>query len=209
MHRITFLRHGESIGNIKGCIQGQVDFPLTDKGREQAAMLAELWRTDEVRYDLIISSTLLRARQTAETISAALGNPLEFDPIWQERSFGTLEGKQLSEVEGYEPPVDYFHPYNVIGDYGESQLDLYTRACQAVQGLVRRPAGRYLIVSHGAMLNKVFYAIIGLTPQGNYKSPIFRLGNTAYVNMTYDPIERQWSFLEFRNQVNTFYTKID
>jgi 2,3-bisphosphoglycerate-dependent phosphoglycerate mutase len=125
---------------------------------------------------------------------------LEVDPIWIERSFGQLEGLLLDEIDHIQPPIDYYHPYLAIGATGESQTDLYLRASQAIQSLLRRPPGCYLIVSHGAMLNKVFYAIFGITPAGHYNSPVFPLGNMAFASISYNPEARQWLFHSLVNQ---------
>ncbi len=69
MHYITLLRHGESEGNTSGVLQGQSDYPLTTLGFEQAQRLALYWKANQVKFDLIISSPLLRASQTAEIIA--------------------------------------------------------------------------------------------------------------------------------------------
>ena len=65
---ITFLRHGESVGNAESRWQGQADFPLTDRGREQAQALAARLQAEEVVAGY--SSPARRARTTAEALSA-------------------------------------------------------------------------------------------------------------------------------------------
>lgn len=195
MYLLTFLRHAESEGNTQKILQGQVDSPLTSQGLEQARQLAERWKHHSVSFDRIISSPLQRARQTAEVLGAVLGLEVELDLLWMERSFGRLEGQRYEDIEQLEPPVDYFAPYEAIGQTGESQVDLYLRACQALQKLLRRPEGSYLVVSHGAILGKVVYAIFGITPQGHYNSPLIRLGNLTYLQVSYDPSLRQWHWL--------------
>jgi 2,3-bisphosphoglycerate-dependent phosphoglycerate mutase len=183
-YTLTFLRHGESEGNAAGIIQGQLDYPLTEKGRQQARALAQLWQTQQVMFDYVIASPLQRARHTAEAVAAALNLPLEIDPAWLERSFGVGEGKNPEEIRRQNPKVDFHHPFYSIAEGGESALDLYLRASAALQTIMRRPAGRYLIVSHGAILNMAIYAVMGLAPQGHIGSPRFRFGNTAYTTWT-------------------------
>jgi 2,3-bisphosphoglycerate-dependent phosphoglycerate mutase len=197
LHEFVLLRHAESEGNAQEYLQGQFDSPLTELGREQSVRLAARWKALGVSFDRIICSPLLRARQTAEPLISTFAAPLELDPIWAERSFGRLEGVPFTTINEMQPPVDYFDPYAAVGGTGESQVDLYLRACQGLQKLVRLPAGCYLVISHGAILGKVLYAALGITPQGHYKSPVFRFGNLAYVHLVYDAAERQWSWLEF------------
>ena len=198
-HRITFLRHAESEGNATGKLQGQSDVPLTVNGLDQARQLAARWQSLGLYFDLAISSPLQRARLTAETVTAALNAPLILDPTWTERDFGGLEGQEFALLRQASQPVDFYHPYDSIGETGESMVDVYRRALLAVQGLLRRPPGRYLVVSHGAFLTRVMYVILGITPQGHYNSPIFFLGNTAYLNLTYDSDRRQWRWFGFNN----------
>jgi 2,3-bisphosphoglycerate-dependent phosphoglycerate mutase len=198
-HEITLLRHGESTGNIERRIQGHIDFPLSDDGRDQAEGLARRWHKEGVEFDLIITSTLQRAQDTAQIIAQTLGVPIEENPIWVERYFGSLEGELLDEAVANDPNLDFFQPYTRLGGEGESQIDLYARAIKAVQELIHKPPGNYLVVSHGAIMNKVLYAILGITPQGNYNSPIFPFGNIAYFKLGYHADTRQWFLYEFIN----------
>ena len=199
MHYITLLRHGESEGNSNGVLQGQADYPLTPAGLVQADRLACIWKSEGARFNLIICSPLSRARQTAEIIATTLGVSIKFDHAWKERNFGRLQGAILSELDHSDPPVDFFHPFDSIGGDGESQLDLYTRAALAIQALIRLPDGSYLVVSHGGILNKALYAIMGITPQGHYNSPIFHFGNTGYAQFRYNSASRQWAVLCLNN----------
>jgi broad specificity phosphatase PhoE len=201
---ITLLRHGESEGNATEIIQGQADYHLTQKGIQQSRELAARWQAIQSNnegplFETIIASPLIRARQTAEIIARQLDLPMELDSIWIERGFGKLDGLPLDKILKIEPKVDFYHPYNPPSEGGESAIDLFLRASHALKGVLLRPAGPYLIVSHGAILNMVVYAILGITPHGHYNSPRFRFGNTAYANFTYDPEKRRWHLLSFEN----------
>jgi broad specificity phosphatase PhoE len=202
MHFIILLRHGESEGNQSGLIQGQSDYPLTSAGIEQVQQLASYWKSMEMHIDLIISSPLQRTSQTAEIIANFLKVPIEFDPAWKERNFGHLQGAELQEIDQRTPPLDFFHPYEPIGGNGESQLDLYIRASQALQKIIRQPAGSYLVVSHGGILNKALYVIMGITPQGHYNSPIFHFGNTGYAQLRYNYSSRQWAVISLNSHLD-------
>lgn len=202
MYLITLLRHGESEGNLSGVLQGQSDYSLTPAGVEQAQRLASFWKSEDMKFDLIVSSPLLRASQTAKIIAESLKVPVEYDPDWKERNFGCLQGAALHEIDQQVPPVDFFHPYEPIGGNGESQMDLYARASQALQKIIRQPSGSYLVVSHGGILNKALYVIMGITPQGHYNSPIFHFGNTGYAQFRYNSSSRQWAVLSLNRQLS-------
>ncbi len=192
---VTLLRHGESEGNAAGFHQGQSDFPLNTTGKEQSQALARRWQKEEAHFDLVISSPLARARETAEIIIAALEIPLEFDPNWMERNNGLLAGLHPDEAAQRYPRPAFMHPYQAIGETGESQWELYLRAGLAVQTLLNHPPGRFLIVSHGGILNMAMYAILGIIPQANFSGPRFRFGNTAFATLSYLKSEHKWTVL--------------
>jgi len=197
---ITLLRHGQSIGNANGYHQGQADFPLTETGLAQARALANRWQSEGETFDQIISSPLVRARETAEVIASTLDNALELDELWMERRAGHLEGLHIEEaVERYPRPA-FIHPYMPMGETGESQWELFLRAGRAVQDLLMRPPGRYLVVSHGGILNMVLYVILGLTPQANYQGAQFRFRNTSFTKLTYTPEVHRWLLESLNDQ---------
>lgn len=189
---ITLLRHGESVGNANGYYQGQSDFPLTEKGEQQAKALAHRWKNEAVIFDRIISSPLARARQTAQIIANGLAAPLEFNSDWMERNNGVLDGVKAEEAGELYPRPAFIHPFQPIGFSGETQWELYLRAGRAVQELLHRPPGRYLVVSHGGLLNMVLYVALSIVPQANFQGPHFRFHNTAFARLEYTPSQHDW-----------------
>ncbi len=190
---IIFLRHGESVGNAESRWQGQADYPLTDKGRQQAQALAERWLTEKRAFDYIISSPLSRASETAEIIRAALNLPVEADPIWAERYIGEVAGLTNDEVKRRFPDRGFTNPFSaIIENEGEGDWELYLRAGQALQGLLRRAPGKYLVVSHGGLLNQIMYAVVGVSPQANSSGPRFRFKNTGFAHVVYYPNSHRW-----------------
>lgn len=190
--QFTFLRHGESVGNAEARWQGQSDYPLTDKGRAQAQALAERWRSEGVKFDLAVASPLGRARETAEIVAAALNVKLELDPIWMERDIGEMEGLTAEEVR-QKPHPPYVTPYDSIGGDGEGDWELFLRAGQALHDLIRRPAGSYLIVSHGGLLNQLMHAIVGVAPHVDPSGVRFRFENTSFARAIYFPHQHRWA----------------
>jgi broad specificity phosphatase PhoE len=191
-HQFTFLRHGESVANHDGIIQGHLDYPLSELGRQQAEARAEAWASEPRTYNLIVSSPLMRASQTASILSARLKIPIELDPVWKERHLGHAQGVPvesfLTDSRGRSPRP----PFSVAYGDGEGTWDLYLRAATAVQKLVRRPPGRYLIVSHGSMLNAALRAALGLAPVPGL-APRFDLGNCGYAELAMDA-DGAWTF---------------
>lgn len=208
VYHFVFLRHGESIGNAQARWQGQSDYPLTEKGRAQAQALAERWKSEGAKFDLIIASPLGRAKETAEIIAPAVGAPMEFDPILLERHIGEMEGLTAEEVRK-RPQPPYITPYDAIGGAGEGDWALFLRAGQALHSLLRRPAGSYLIVSHGGLLNQLMNAIIGIAPHVDPSGVRFRFENTAFARVTYYPYQHRWTIdaLNDRGHLNSLHSE--
>ena len=188
----TFLRHGESTGNAESRWQGQSDYPLNARGRAQANALAKRWKAEGVKFDLALSSTLMRARETAEIITSMLKVPLEFEEIWLERDIGEMEGLTSSEVQ-QRPRPPYITPYDSIGGDGEGDWALFLRAGQALHSLLKRPAGSYLIVSHGGLLNQLMHAIVGVAHHADPSGVRFRFENTSFAQVMYIPHQHRWA----------------
>ena len=190
---ITLLRHGESVGNAESRWQGQADFPLTDMGREQARALAGRWKNEKVKFDLVITSPLVRAKETAEIIAVALNVTIELEPLWLERDNGDFSGLTAHEVRQNFPRSQFSTPYDSVGGDGEGNWELFLRAGQALQSLLKHEPARYLIVSHGGLLNQFMHAVIGVAPQANNSGTRFRFSNTAFAQLMYYPHQHRWA----------------
>ena len=99
--RIVVVRHGRTAYNHEDRWQGQLDIPLDDVGRHQAALMGpEVGSLDPVA---IVSSDLARARDTAAAIASTTGLSLSFDPRLREINAGQWEGLTGSEVRARFP----------------------------------------------------------------------------------------------------------
>lgn len=191
-YRIILLRHGQSEGNVQGVLQGQTEYPLSSYGRDQVRALAARWIQECVTFDTIITSPLTRARQTADIIAAAIATPIEENSDWMERNNGRLAGLKPEEIESQRIRPPFIHIYEPVGETGESQWELFLRAGRAVQSLMHRPPGSYLVVSHGGILNLAMYAVLGIIPHANLHGPRFRFYNAAFAKLEYNPGRHTW-----------------
>jgi broad specificity phosphatase PhoE len=194
---VTFLRHGKSVGNAEDRFQGHADFPLTDKGRIQVRSLAERWQVEGVTFDQCIASPLLRARQSAEIICAVLKIPIELDPAWMEINNGLVSGLTLEQAALVSPRPDFMTPYTHFWETGESRWELYLRAGRAIQYILDRSPGCYLVAAHGGVLNMALYAILGIPVQADSGGPRFMFHNTTFSTFTYEPESHNWRMLQF------------
>ncbi len=142
---LCLVRHGESEWNYEKRIQGQLDPALTDLGRRQAQAVAE--RLAQGEWDLLYSSDLSRARETAEHISRALGLEVQLRTILRERNQGKLEGLLSADARNRYPDFD-------APEVGRETADqLKARAAKGIGELLAEGAGKRLIaVCHGGLI---------------------------------------------------------
>ena len=89
-HTVTLVRHGQTASSARSAYSGRSDIPLTDTGREQALRVAR--RLASAGVDAVVSSPLIRARDTAQAIADAGGAPLILDERLTEVDYGPFEG---------------------------------------------------------------------------------------------------------------------
>ncbi|GAB6089317.1 histidine phosphatase family protein [Spirochaeta dissipatitropha] len=96
--RVYIVRHGESEGNSQGILQGQKDYPLSELGRQQSKSAAE--HLSDLGIELVLSSPLLRTRETADIITAANEYPAAIlDDRLMELDTGIFTGMTIREIE--------------------------------------------------------------------------------------------------------------
>ncbi|MBC7171363.1 MAG: histidine phosphatase family protein [Polyangiaceae bacterium] len=183
--RVSFVRHGESVANVRGEWQGHGDAPLSPRGLEQAAALGERLRT--VPFDWYESSDLIRARNTGET----LGKPLRLNRAFREIHLGAWEGLTRAEVaERFPEEVAALRagqPVRIGG--GESWEDLYVRTSAALDELKARlePGQHAVVFSHGGVVTTVFSGLLGV--RGRRPFPIGHVLNTAWSTARFEGSE--------------------
>lgn len=153
MKKLYFIRHGLSEANKAGIWSGQSETPLSAEGREQARQAGK--KAQGLDIDLIVSSPLGRARETAEIVAKEIGYPAErimFSDLLKERSWGDLEGTEHSSV-GADVELDKIP--NI-----ETGEQLLRRASQALGYLEGLPAEHILVVSHGTIGRAIRHHII-------------------------------------------------
>lgn len=161
MTTLLLARHGQSDWNAARRWQGFADRPLTERGRAEAAALAE--RLADIALDAVYSSDLGRARETAEEVARAQGLEVTQDPRLREVNVGSWEGLTREEAEQRFP--EGFRRWRAGGtgwDDGETYGEMSARVLAAVDAIARRhDDGRVLIVAHGGPIRAVHAAALG------------------------------------------------
>jgi probable phosphoglycerate mutase len=152
---ITFVRHGNTDFNREQRAQGQIHNPLNDTGRAQARRVGE--RLAEEEWDVLMTSDLLRARETAEIISAAIGVPIaRVDTRVREIDKGQITYTVESErIAKWGPD---WHKLD-LGE--ESDEAIRKRAVSFVNEVVAKyPGKKVLVVSHGYTMRQLFMELL-------------------------------------------------
>lgn len=106
LRHLLIIRHGETDANRLGIVQGHSQTELNIRGHEQARMLAERLATSRPRIDVLVSSDLVRAKQTAQAIADRLRLPLHVESAWRERCYGRFEGLTADERAARKHEID-------------------------------------------------------------------------------------------------------
>jgi broad specificity phosphatase PhoE len=182
---IGLLRHGQTNWNIDFRLQGVTDIPLNETGIEQAKTAGQVIAKSAHEgnsWDLILSSPLSRARDTAVMVSEALGvSGISIEELLLERSFGEAEGLSHEEWK-----AKYDDTNHVPG--GETLEQLEARAWILLQRLLDQHEGkRVLTVSHGALIR----TLLRLVSKGEFPREGERLGNACLSIFEYS-LETGW-----------------
>ena len=155
---IWLARHGETAANAEGRVQGSLDLPLNERGREQARALAG----EAVALGLraIYTSQLDRARETARIVGEHLGLEPVVDERFAESRRGAWEGRLLREIERDEPEA--WAAWQSGGDFrfpggGESLPEHVARVAEALAA-VEAGALPALVVCHGGSVRAALVA---------------------------------------------------
>ncbi|MGD8189871.1 histidine phosphatase family protein [Brevibacillus ginsengisoli] len=168
--RLILLRHGETNWNRERRIQGQLDIPLNEAGVLQMSKSSDHFADRQIHFARILSSPLLRAKQSAEICGRRLSVLVEEAPSFRERAFGDLEGVTIEEiVRRYGIDCEEI----VDSRYGvESQEDVLARISMGFDEIFERFADQnILLITHGSIIKlfaKQYGVDVGIMRNGTY-----------------------------------------
>ena len=179
------FRHGQTDWNINFLLQGVTDIPMNDAGFEQVRLAAKALNKDD--WDIVLTSPLTRARQTAEILSDQLGfNQVIEERLLIERSFGEAEGLSHEQWKSRYANLD-----EIPG--GESRSELLIRSQLLLDTVSAAFAGkRVLAISHGALIR----TLIAIASSNELPRDGERLGN-ASLNVV-GHREDNWQIIDYR-----------
>src|SRR5918912_2303514 len=155
--RLILVRHGESTWNAEERLQGQLDPPLSERGREQARTLRAALDLSAFAPDHILCSDLSRARETAEELGVT---PARYDERWREIDIGEWGGRTAAEVDAQGGGLTNWRGGPRTAPDGEPWADFAARVAAAVDEL-RAAGGSWLVISHGGCVRAACAHVTG------------------------------------------------
>lgn len=192
------IRHGETAWNAAMRLQGWRDIALNKAGIEQAQQLGRYLSSPQFndRIDVIISSDLSRALDTATIATAHLGNQVETVPSLRERNFGIYEGRTLVMQENGRaglPDFDLRCPHTPVKD-GETLTAFAQRIHDAFDTLANKHAGRNIMVfAHGGVIDIVWRRLNQLGLNAFRREPILNASINRFSILT----DRTWQMQDW------------
>ncbi len=171
---LYLVRHGESEGNAARRIMGQMDLPLTETGRAQAAALGAWLARGGAGLRAVYTSDLSRAAETASAIAAACGGiPIHVRPDLRELGRGALEGRTLVEAAGLrrDPAVlQSFEPEPAVAvRIRRAAAELREASC----------AAQVAAVAHGGSISRLLRLWLGAGGAPGAGDGTFHVANTG------------------------------
>ena len=181
---LGLLRHGQTDWNINFLLQGVTDIPMNQTGIEQVKLAAQAIRAED--WDVVLTSPLSRARQTAEIIASQHGyTEIIEQELLIERSFGEAEGLSHEQWRAKYSNLD-------VIPGGESRTQLAERSRLLLETISQELAGkRVLAISHGALIR----ALIAIASNNELPRDGERLGN-ASLNVV-KHIDNSWQVVNY------------
>jgi broad specificity phosphatase PhoE len=160
--KLFLIRHGESEANANGIHQGQrIDSPLSTKGISQAKKIAKFLKKEKV--DIIYSSDLKRAKETAEEINKVHNVKLVLDKRLREFDLGDftqIENKWdvFQKYKKEEASKNGLEAYKISPPNGESEWAHFLRVEEFLNEILKNKEENVVIVAHGGT-NKIFFGV--------------------------------------------------
>lgn len=171
---ILLLRHGESLGNSMKIMTGQTDIALSDRGRLQAAAAAEF--ISELGIEVIYSSDLSRAYETACAVAHLCGLPVIKSSELREVYYGDFEGASMLDLREREGEAFSRYWTSDFGVYhfpgGENTAEAGERFYRECERIAKANEGRRILVAAHAGVIRSFWGIVMGIPRAQLGAKI-------------------------------------
>lgn len=157
--KLFLVRHGQTTGNVAGLIYGQVDYPLTQKGRDQAAAIRPV--LEKLQFDRVYSSDLSRAMETQQI--ALPGIEGIRTPLLREFDVGNLTNVSYADAEArYSQQLEEARTNGYDWFGGESYDEILARMRAFLDILEADPCENVIAFTHNGMLGFMLQLVLGV-----------------------------------------------
>lgn len=161
---IYITRHGQTDWNVAKKVMGKHDEPLNEEGRKQAKIVRD--KLKDTKLDLIVSSPLLRAKETALIINEQRNIPMIYDDRISERDFGEFEGQMTKDFDFLEF-WDYYQ--NTKYQRAENIQSFFQRVYDGIEDICTEHGDKdILIVTHGGTSIPLYCFFKSEIPTGSF-----------------------------------------
>lgn len=192
MTKLYITRHGETEWNDKGLMQGWQNSPLTELGKKQALWLGE--RIKDLEIDVIYSSPLGRAYNTAELIRGNRDIEIIIHDDLKEMKMGIIEGLNQEEIRAINEE-NHYNFWNVPSKYikveeGENFQEIVDRSFKAIKEILEKEKGKkILIVTHAITLKAYLCALEKRDIDTLWDPPFIKQTSLTEINFKEDGYE--------------------
>ncbi len=204
--QLYLIRHGQAISSVERSLE---DTQLSPLGVTQAERLRNrLAATSEIQADVLISSTLKRARQTAEIIAPALGLPVTLDEDieeWRDGDFQGMTSNERQALFGKMPTSEW--PFVRINPTAETWAEFNLRMGTALNNITTQYEGKTIvIVCHGGVIEGSFLLFFGLSTL-HFPRVLMNTRNTSITHWSKASLERVgipsiWSLNQYNDAMH-------
>ncbi len=193
---LYLVRHGQTEGNARHLFIGSTDLPLDSLGEHQAKLVGD--RFADIGIDVLISSPMRRARQTAAEINRTTGKPIEIVDGLSEIDFGALEGFTIEQVLAQFPEMrsrlDAIGNVDLQWPEGESRFNFNDRVLTTLLGVLERYVNETVaVVCHGGVIGSFIAQVEGGSPSDFVK---YAVQNCSVTHLVVTP---QQTLVHFTN----------
>lgn len=198
--KLYLMRHGETDWNKNSIFQGQTDIDLNKKGVEEAKKAAHFF--DNLKLDIIYSSDLVRAKNTAKFIGKEKEMKIIEHKKIREISFGSWEGLNYQEIEEKFPDNLAKWREDPLNNYplgGEKIISFKSRIKDFFQKiLVKHQGQKILVVTHGGVIKMYLTFVLAMNAKEFWK---FQIDNCSITELKFYDNDPILSKLNFTNTV--------
>ena len=186
---VYLVRHGADDDSIRG---GWSNHSLTDEGLEQSEELTKKLKENNCDAEIIYSSDLFRARQTAKILAQSLNLEVEYNAEFREVNNGDLAGMNNDLAKELYPNL-YWRKLEWEQHYpnGESPKEFYERIKNAWEKIINSNHKSIILVTHGGVINVIMHLVNDI--EYSNKSSAYKIGTADYIKLS---IRDKWLFFD-------------